>query len=69
MGFFRYQGLPLERVAAAWLRSQIIMPTRLHFRAKNERLELYRASTKKEKEQRKPPRHIKKNRRHGKEKA
>ena len=46
MGFFRYQGLPIEHVAAAWLRSQIIMPTRLHFRAKNERLEQLRESTK-----------------------
>ena len=57
LGFFRYHGLPLERVALSWFRSQILIPSRLHFRAKNERLARLRASARKER--RKPPRNSK----------
>jgi hypothetical protein len=35
MGFFRYQGLPLERVLLAWFRSQIVDPRKMHFAARN----------------------------------
>ncbi len=46
LGFFRYQGLPLERILFAWFRSQIVYPRRMHFRAKNERLAAIRAQKK-----------------------
>jgi hypothetical protein len=31
IGFFRYQGLPLERVLVAWFRSQIVYPRKMYF--------------------------------------
>ncbi len=46
MGFFRYQGLPLERVLFAWFRSQLVYPRRMHLRAKNERIAAMRAQRK-----------------------
>lgn len=53
LGFFRFQGLPLERVALAWFRSHILYPRRLSFRAKNERIIALRSQKKSRKS---PPR-------------
>lgn len=35
MGFFRYHGMTFERFAWAWIKAEILMPRRLHFRAEN----------------------------------
>ncbi len=34
-GFFRYNGMPAERFAMAWLRSEFLYPKTLVFRAEN----------------------------------
>jgi len=35
IGFFRYNGMPFEKFALAWIRSEFLMPKKLVFRAEN----------------------------------
>ena len=35
IGFFRYNGMPFERFALAWIRSEFLMTKKLVFRAEN----------------------------------
>ena len=35
IGFFSYNGMPFEKFALAWIRSELLMPKKLVFRAEN----------------------------------
>ena len=35
IGFFRYNGMPFEKFALAWIRSELLMPKKLLFKAEN----------------------------------
>ena len=51
IGFFRYNGTPLEKFALAWIRSEFLIPKKLVFRAEN----LYEQSIHSNKEKEKSP--------------
>lgn len=36
LGFVKYNGMPAEQIAKAWIRSEILMPKHLTFTGKNE---------------------------------
>ncbi len=38
LGFIKYNGMPAEKIAKAWIRSEILMPRRLVFKGENKLL-------------------------------
>lgn len=50
-GFFRYNGMPFEKFALAWIRSEFMMPKKLVFQAEN----LYEQAIYSNKEKEKSP--------------
>ena len=51
IGFFRYNGMPFEKFALAWIRSEFLMSKKLVFRAEN----LYEQAIHSNKEKEKSP--------------
>lgn len=51
IGFFRYNGMPFEKFALAWIRSEFLIPKKLVFRAEN----LYEQAIYSNKEKEKSP--------------